>query len=67
MFKKSEKDAREYIEGIYSRSGIPLPEGWDDPEILESFCVHIARLDHDLATKGEVQKLVADSKVEKSN
>lgn len=67
MTTELEGKARGYIKKLFSNIGVPLPDGWNDPEILRSLEITMVKLDYDLATKPEVRQLFGDNDTEKLN
>jgi hypothetical protein len=62
-----ETAARAYIQRIYSQAGLPLPDGWDDPDILQSLSVDMSTLEQNLATQPELRQHVLSHTPGKQN
>jgi hypothetical protein len=56
-----ETRARNLIISTYQRAGLPLPEGWDDLDVLGSLGVGIAINEHVLRTQPKVKEVVINA------
>lgn len=54
-----ETKARTLIINTYQRANIPLPDGYDDPGILRSLAITLARNEHNFSTQSKLRQLIS--------
>jgi hypothetical protein len=59
--------ARNLIVNTYHQANLPLPQGWDNSEVLTSLAAGLARNDFDLATQPQLRQQIYDLSPTKNN